>query len=97
LKLCGEDHVGLGTDVDLSPINYTADYLKALDAFNVERRREGIAAPLETKRMMGLPELNFPRKIEYIASDLLKAGYSESIVEKVLGGNFLRLFRETWA
>ncbi|MDT9597639.1 membrane dipeptidase [Sphingosinicella sp. GR2756] len=96
LKICGEDHVGIGTDVDTMPIDYTPEYLKALEKFGVQRRKEGIATPLETGRLMGVPELNFPRKLQYIASDLLKAGYSSRVVEKVLGGNFLRLFQETW-
>lgn len=35
-------------------------------------------------------------KIDYAAERLLHLGYSERAVEKVLGGNFRRVFAETW-
>ena len=31
-----------------------------------------------------------------IADRLIERGYSENRVEKIVGGNFLRLFREVW-
>lgn len=52
-------------------------------------------------RNSGQPNLSFPIGLESPASllnlteALLKAGYSDEAVSKILGGNLLRLFRET--
>jgi microsomal dipeptidase-like Zn-dependent dipeptidase len=43
-----------------------------------------------------LPDLNTPRRLETLADLLLARGHSEARVEKILGGNFARLFREVW-
>jgi membrane dipeptidase len=40
--------------------------------------------------------LNIPRRIEVIADQLLKRGYSARVTEKVIGGNFVKVFREIW-
>jgi microsomal dipeptidase-like Zn-dependent dipeptidase len=37
-----------------------------------------------------------PRKLEVITEQLLKRGYSTTVVEKVLGRNFVRVLTETW-
>jgi membrane dipeptidase len=41
-------------------------------------------------------EYNTPNRLESIALDLLKRGHSEARVEKIVGGNFARLFGEVW-
>jgi microsomal dipeptidase-like Zn-dependent dipeptidase len=41
-----------------------------------------------------VPELNQARRLLNLADALAGKGYGESEIEKIIGGNFLRLFRE---
>lgn len=93
LKTCGEDHVGIGTD---ALFQTTADDLKAIADQIAERKKAGLSAPGEN-RPPYIPDANTPRKLELVADALLKKGYRESTVEKVLGLNFQRVFKEAWS
>jgi membrane dipeptidase len=94
LKICGEDHVGVGTDVPFRPV--TQRDLEGMRR-DVERRKSlGISAPGED-RPVYIPEMNTPRKMEIITDALLKRGYKSGVVEKVLGANFRRVFKAIWA
>ncbi|MGO4781810.1 membrane dipeptidase, partial [Lysobacter sp. 2RAB21] len=49
LQVCGEDHVGIGTDNTVSPVKLTEKY-KRLHAESIrERRTLGISAPGESE------------------------------------------------
>ena len=95
LKVCGEDHVGVGCDVGMAPFDNSekamTEYRKQVEA----RKKAGVSAPGE-ERPPYVVGLNDPRKMETIADQLLKRGYSSAAVEKVLGKNFYRAFSETW-
>ncbi len=95
LKVCGEDHVGVGCDVGMEPFDNSpkamAEYQKQVE----ERKKAGVSAPGE-ERPPYVIGLNDPRKMETIADALLKRGYSAEAVEKVLGKNFYRAFAESW-
>jgi membrane dipeptidase len=98
VDVCGEDHVGLGTDGGISPVELTPGYLKRFHEDVANRRKQGISAPGETEDVYTfLPDLNSPRRFETLAGLLRERGHSEARVEKILGGNFARLFREVWA
>ena len=57
----------------------------------------GIAAPGETEEgYLFASDLNTPRRFETLAGLLLECGHSETRVEKILGGNFERLFQTVW-
>lgn len=43
-----------------------------------------------------VPDLNSPRRLEMIADRLAAKGHGAAVIEKVLGGNRARLFREVW-
>jgi membrane dipeptidase len=45
LKVCGADHVGIGSDLSLTPIDETPEYVKAHKAFVSDRASRGISAP----------------------------------------------------
>ena len=63
-----------------------------------KRRELGIAAPFETEEgYLFASDLNTPRRFETLADMLLERGHSEARVEKILGGNLLRVFGEAWA
>jgi membrane dipeptidase len=97
VDVCGEDHVGIGTDGVVSRIELTPEFIKRHREDIANRRRLGISAPGEEEDVYTfLPDLNGPRKLETVAGLLLARGHSESRVTKILGGNFSRLFREVW-
>jgi membrane dipeptidase len=93
LKICGADHVGVGSDVPFFRVE-TSD-LEEMKKTAEKRKADGIAAPGE-ERPTYIPDLNTPRKMELIADALLKRRYKSSVVEKVLGANFKRVFGEIW-
>jgi membrane dipeptidase len=93
LKVCGEDHVGIGTDTAFFTV--TDVDLKALEREAEDRRRQGVGAPGEN-RPPWIPDINTPRKLERVADALLEHGYSARVAEKVLGLNFSRAFKEIW-
>jgi membrane dipeptidase len=57
--------------------------------------RRGISAPREDQYYF-IPDLNSPRRMEMIADQLLARRHPEARVEKIVGGNFARLFAEVW-
>ena len=95
--MCGEDHVGIGTDGFISAVELNDAYRKAHLADVEQRRKLGISAPGESADIYNfLPDLNTPRRFETLADMLLSRGHSATRVEKILGGNFARVFKEAW-
>jgi len=96
LKVAGEDHVGIGSDVGIEPFDTgpkgMAEFAKEVE----ERRAAGLSAP-EEDRPVYVEGLNVPRRIEIIADRLLRGGHSATVTEKVIGGNFARVFTQIWS
>jgi len=98
LNVCGEDHVGLGTDGLVSgekvdDPGFQESHRKVFEA----RRAAGVSAPGESADVYNvIPDYNEPRRFEKLAFDLSRRRHPDRVVEKVLGGNFARLFAETW-
>ena len=95
LKVVGEEHVGVGSDVGIEPFDTSPKGMAEFNKFEEERQKSGLAAP-EEDRPTYVVGLNTPRRIEVIAEQLLTRGYPASTAEKVIGGNFARVFGETW-
>jgi membrane dipeptidase len=97
VRVCGEDHVGIGTDGGISPVQLTPEYIERFRRNVQDRRRLGMSAPGESEDVYTfVPDLNTPRRFELLGRHLLDRGHSAARVDKILGGNFARLFRETW-
>jgi membrane dipeptidase len=97
VNICGEDHVGLGTDGGVSSIEINDAFRAAKRKEHEERVKAGIAAPGETAEVFTLvPEYNDPRRFKRLADDLARRGWTSGRLEKILGQNFARLFREVW-
>jgi membrane dipeptidase len=95
LRIAGEDHVGIGSDVDILPLDTSEKGMAEL-ARNIEQRRAaGLSAP-EEDRPPYVVGLNTPRRIEVIADQLLRRGYPAGVAEKVVGRNFERVFADIW-
>ena len=93
LDVCGEDHVGIGTDTAFFTV--TDAELEALAKEADDRRKQGVGAPGEN-RPPYLPDVNTPRKLERVADALLQYGYPATVADKVLGLNFSRALKEIW-
>ena len=97
INLCGEDHVAIGSDQGIIPVDDGPEYREMIRQ-EVERRiAAGISAPGETpNRPPFIPELNSERRMAMIADHLAKRGHGSRVIDKVIGRNFYRLFREVW-
>jgi membrane dipeptidase len=95
LKVVGEEHVGIGSDVGIAPFDTSAkgmaDFARQLE----ERRKSGLSAP-EEDRPTYVEGMNTPRRIEIICDQLLERGYPAAVAEKVMGANFARVFADIW-
>ncbi|MBC7788318.1 MAG: membrane dipeptidase [Anaerolineae bacterium] len=95
LKVCGADHVGIGSDNSITPVEETPEYLRIKTESVADRVKRGISAPDED-RFPYIPDLNHPRRLETIAVALEKRGHPAAVIEKVIGGNFGRVMGEVW-
>ena len=97
LKVCGEDHVGIGTDNMIGALELTEDFKQGFAAEIARRKAIGIGAPGEHPNVYAyVPDLNTPRRFETLAALLSARGHSDRVIGKVIGGNFQRLFAQTW-
>jgi membrane dipeptidase len=98
LKVCGEDHVGIGSDQGVAPIQDSREYRENLRREIEDRVRRGVSAPGESPdRPPFIPEWNRARRMERIAAALKARGHADSVIAKVCGGNFDRALKEIWA
>ena len=95
LNVCGAEHVGIGSDLGITPVEETPEYMKAREEVLAHRRGLGISSKGE-ERPVFIPTLNHPRRLEGIAVTLAKRGHPASTIEGVIGGNFHRVFGEIW-
>lgn len=97
VNVCGEDHVGVGSDNSISPLDLTPEFRKVHADFVQARRKAGISAPGEDENVFNyVPDFNTPRRMELVADALAKAGHPASRIEKILGGNWMRVLGEVW-
>ena len=87
VNLLGIDHVGLGPDfMEDMPEEILASALKGLSTSEKEKY-------FSTKVIQGFESISeCPR----VTRGLLDRGYSMGQVEKIMGGNWLRLYKEVW-
>ncbi len=97
LNVCGEDHVGIGSDLSITPLDLTPAFRKTHADFVKVRRARGISAPGEDENVFNyVPDFNTPRRMETVADRLAAAGHSTARIEKIIGTNWLRLLGEVW-
>ena len=94
-NVCGEDHVGIGSDQGIVPLDVSGDFPARFAAVSAQRSAAGIAAPREDT-VPYVPDLNHARRLETIADMLADRGHSSTAIEKLLGANFVRLFEDVW-
>jgi membrane dipeptidase len=98
IDVCGEDHVGIGTDSQVPPVERTAQFEKENREWIQSAVDDGI---FEKGRPADLytfiPDLNMANRFEVLATMLSARGHSDARIAKLLGGNFERVFGEVWA
>ena len=97
VTVCGEDHVGIGTDGDVTAIDDLDAYQSHLAQEVADRAKAGIGAKGERSDtypfVVDLRGVDQFRKL----AGLLKArGYSQGRIDKIMGLNFLAFAREIW-
>jgi membrane dipeptidase len=88
VRICGIDHVGIGSDRDHRFIDLTPEYLAELKA-------EQGANLNEADLPWFMPTLNGPRRMETIWDGLKDRGLSDGEAEKIMGANVRRIYGET--
>ncbi|MGI4877927.1 MAG: dipeptidase [Janthinobacterium lividum] len=97
VDVCGEDHVGIGTDGSLSEFVLDDKTRAAWKKSFEDRTARGIAAPGEGPDVFNIVgELNSHMRFRMLSDALEKAGWPGARIDKVLGGNLLRLYGEVW-
>lgn len=97
LKVAGEDHVAIGTDGVLTPVELTDEYRQRFAEQINKRAEAGIAAPYETETgYLFASDLNTPDRFVTLAQLLSDRGLPGRVVDKIMGENWLRLFSESW-
>jgi len=97
LKVCGEDHVGIGTDGGTTPIDDLQAYVEVLRKEHEDRVAKGVAAPGEgADTHPFVDDLRGPDQFRKLARLLAERGHSDARIAKILGGNFMRYAREIW-
>jgi membrane dipeptidase len=96
LDVCGEDHVGLGSDGPIPAVRESREFFDMMKEVEKKRAASGVQAPGEKGRFPYIQELNSPRRIEWLAEGMYQRGHGEGVIGKVIGGNFHRVFGEIW-
>lgn len=98
INVCGEDHLGIGTDGDATAIDDMEKYRAAIRGEVRQRQSAGVSASGEANDVVPLiPDLMGPAQFQRLADLLHARGHSDMRIEKILGRNFLRLFRDVWS
>lgn len=98
LDVCGEDHIGLGTDGPISAPPLDEALRKAHREDVARRVQAGVSAPGESPDVLNvIPEYHSPRRFLLLADELARRGWPARRIEKLIGGNFARLIGEVWA
>lgn len=94
LRVCGEDHVGIGSDAPLTAFDTSSASTAEWNKDILGRKAAGVAAPGEGRHPF-VAGLNRPDRVFVIADELARRRVPTRIIEKVLGGNFRSVFAET--
>ena len=97
INVCGEDHVGIGSDLSTTPIDGSDEYWSRHREFVSRRINEGVAAPNEDPDILfTVEDLNSAKRMELIADGLADRGHPGTRIEKIIGSNWVRLFEDIW-
>ena len=87
----GIDHVGIGTDFTQDQPKAFFDWIFSQQGTKVQERPVPYPDPL-----LHPTGVETPDSLSNVARELASRGYRQEDIAKVLGGNWLRLFRQVW-
>ncbi|HPF24800.1 MAG TPA: membrane dipeptidase [Hyphomonas sp.] len=97
VNICGEDHVGIGTDGSVTQIDDLEAYQAVLAQEIADRRAAGISAAGERPDTYPfVVDLRGPEQFRKLESLLAAKGWSSARIEKIMGRNFLRYAEAIW-
>ena len=97
IQVCGEDHVGIGTDGGTTAVDDMAAYRAAGRKEIAERRKAGIGAKGENPDTLPFVEdLSGPGQFRKLIALLERRGHKAARIEKIMGQNFVRYARDVW-
>jgi membrane dipeptidase len=96
-KVAGEDHVAIGTDGDQLPIPINEETWRRAREAHEFRSKNGFAAPGEGPDVLTIVmDYNSLDRFQRLADTLAARGAGQAKLEKLFGGNLMRLYREAW-
>lgn len=97
IGVCGEDHVGIGTDGSITPINDLKAYEQQNARKIAERMATGISAGERSSDTFPfIVNLRGVDQFRQLIGLFEKRGYASSRIEKIMGRNFIRYVGEVW-
>lgn len=87
INVAGVEHVGIGSDRDHRVVTLSPEYVAEL------KREEGSQVS-DSELPYFIDALNGPRRMEVVWDGLVKRGLPARDVERVMGGNVYRLYKE---
>jgi membrane dipeptidase len=97
VNVCGEDHVGIGTDGPITGVDDMPAYRRRIAKEVAQRKAMGIGARGENPDTIPMvPDLQGVGQFEKLAGLLKARGHSEARIDKILGLNFLNHARMIW-
>jgi membrane dipeptidase len=97
IKVCGEDHVGIGTDINVAPMKRTPEWERENREWIRDAKRDGVFTAVRPDDLCAfIPDLNVANRFELLAARLSARGHSDARIAKILGGNFTRVMRDVW-
>ncbi len=97
VKICGEDHVGIGTDGGTTGVDDMETYRARVRQEIAERRAAGIGAAGENPDTLPFVEdLSGPDQFRKLIALLERRKHPAGRIEKVMGLNFINHARRVW-
>lgn len=97
VNVCGQDHVAIGTDNLLFKTEINDKSRAEQKAFYDQRVAAGVAAPGEGADVFNIVwDWDGHMRFKMLANGLSADGWSTTQIEKVLGGNLMRLYADAW-
>lgn len=97
VNVCGEDHVGIGTDGSVTQIDDLVAYQAALAKEIAERQAAGISAAGERADTYPfVVDLRGPQQFRDLIALLKGKGWTQARIEKIMGLNFVRYAEAVW-
>jgi membrane dipeptidase len=92
VKLAGIEHVSFGSDGPVLALPSLEAELAGTRAYH--ERNRGMPGSERVPAHVRVPDLNSPHRLERLASALGRRGFASDAVDKIVGGNLVRVFRD---